>query len=139
MSDYQGSPAPGEQPVSGWALGGITFAACMLTIIGFFQVIAGLTAIFDDEFFIVTANYTFDLDTTVWGWIHLLTGIALLATGWGLFNRSEWAGITAIVLVSFNAVANFFFIPYYPFWAILLIALDVWVLWSLTRPSAIRT
>ena len=40
---------------------------------------------------------------------------------------------------SLSAVANFFFIPYYHFWAIVLIALDVWVIWSLTRPSAIQT
>jgi hypothetical protein len=126
-------------PESGWAVGGITFAAVMLLIIGTFQVIAGLVAIFDDDFYVVTANYTFDLDTSGWGWIHLLIGIALLATGFGLFSRSTWAGVTAIVLAMFSAIANFFFIPYYPFWSIVVIALDVWVIWALTRPGAIRT
>ena len=47
--------------------------------------------------------------------------------------------VTGIFLASMSAVANFFFIPYYPLWAILLIALDIWVIWSLTRPGAIRT
>jgi hypothetical protein len=126
-------------PESGWAVGGITFAAVMLIIIGTFQVIAGLVAIFDDDFYVVTANYTFDLDTSGWGWIHLLIGIGLLATGFGLFSRSTWAGVTAIVLAMLSAIANFFFIPYYPFWSILVIALDVWVIWALTRPGAIRT
>jgi hypothetical protein len=37
-----------------------------------------------------------------------------------------------------SAVANFFFIPYYPLWSIVVIALDVWVIWALTRPGAIR-
>ena len=87
----------------------------------------------------VTQNYTFDLDTSAWGWIHLLLGILLVATGFGLFNRSAWAGVTAIFLAMLSALANFFFIPYYPFWAILLIALDIWVIWALTRPGAIRT
>jgi hypothetical protein len=126
-------------PESGWAVGGITFAAVMLIIIGTFQVIAGLVAIFDDDFYVVTANYTFDLDTSGWGWIHLLIGVALVATGFGLFSRSTWAGVTAIVLAMLSAIANFFFIPYYPFWSILVIALDVWVIWALTRPGAIRT
>jgi len=134
MPDHQ-TPA---EPVSGWAIGGMAFAATMLMIIGAFQVIAGLTAIFDDEFFVVARNYTFEVDTTVWGWIHLILGLMLLATGLGLFGRQAWAGITAIMLVSLSAIANFFFIPYYPFWAILVIALDVWVIWSLTRPSALR-
>jgi hypothetical protein len=136
MNDYQSREG---QPVSGWAVGGVTFAACVLTIIGFFQIIAGLTAIFDDNFFVVTNNYTFDLDTTAWGWVHLLLGILLLVTGFGLFSRSPWAGVTAIFLASLSAVANFFFIPYYPFWAILVIALDIWVIWALTRPGAIET
>ena len=127
------------QPVSGWALGGITFAACILILIGTFQVIAGLVAIIDDEFYIVTRNYTFDLDITGWGWIHLILGLLLVATGLGLFARQTWAGVAAIMLAGLSALVNFFFIPYYPFWAILVIALDVWVIWSLTRPSAIET
>ena len=64
--------------LSGWAVGGITFAATMMFMIGAFQVIAGLVAIFDDGFYVVTENYTFDLDTSAWGWIHLLLGILLL-------------------------------------------------------------
>jgi hypothetical protein len=125
--------------VSGWAVGGTVFAATVLMLVGVFQAIAGLVAIFDDNFYVVTRNYTFDLDTTVWGWIHLLIGIALLFVGWGLFSRSTWAGVTAIFLASLSAVANFFFIPYYPFWSLLMIALNIWVIWSLTRPGVIET
>ena len=45
-------------------MGGVTFAASMLGLIGIFQIIAGLTAIFNDDFFVVARNYTFDLDTS---------------------------------------------------------------------------
>jgi hypothetical protein len=124
---------------SGWALSGVVFAASILTMIGLFQVIAGLVAIFDDEFFVVTQNYTFDLDASAWGWIHLLLGVLLLGTGFGLFSRRAWAGVTAIVLAMLSAVENFFFIPYYPFWSVIVIALAVWVIWALTRPGAIET
>jgi hypothetical protein len=134
VSDPSYRPEP-----SGWAASGVLFAAAMLTLIGFFEVIAGLAAIVDDDFFVVTRNYTFDLDTTAWGWLHLLIGILLVATGFGLFSRSGWAGLAAIVLAMLSAVVNFFFIPYYPFWSLLVIALDVWVIWALTRPGAIET
>jgi hypothetical protein len=137
MSEY-GSQRPGQQ-VSGWAVGGLTFAGTVLLIIGTFQVITGLAAIIDDDFFVVGKNYAFDLDTTAWGVIELLIGAALVTTGWGLLNRSAWAGVTAIVLASFSAIANFFFIPYYPFWAILVIALDIWVIWAITRPGVLET
>ena len=101
--------------------------------------IAGLVAIFDDEFYVVGREYTFELDTTAWGWIHLLLGILLAVGGWALFARNAWAGVFAIVLASLSAIANFFFIPYYPFWSIVIIALDVWVIWALTRPGAVET
>jgi hypothetical protein len=144
MSEYHSTmPEMGDErdaaSVSGWAVGGIGFAASVLTLIGSFQIIAGLTAIFNDEFFVVARNYTFDLDTTVWGWIHLAIGLCLVATGVGLFGRRTWAGVTGIFLAMLSAFANFFFIPYYPFWAIVVIALDIWVIWSLTRPGAIDT
>jgi hypothetical protein len=138
MSSTQYEPQH-DQPVSGWAVGGIAFAATMMTLIGVFQALSGLVAIFNDDFFVVTKNYTFDLDVTVWGWLHLVIGIAIFATGLGLFARRSWAGVTAIMFLMLSALANFFFIPYYPIWAVLVIGLDVWVIWALTRPGAIET
>ena len=127
-----------DRQLSGWAVGGISFAAAMMITVGIFQVIAGLTAIFDDEFYVITQNYTFDLDVTAWGWIHLLLGILLLVAGWGLFSGAAWAAVVALTLAILSAVANFFFIPYYPFWSLLVIALDIWIIWALTRPGAVR-
>ena len=132
MSEYKP-----REPVSGWAVGGLTFAATMLVLIGIFQVIAGLVAIFNDDFYVLTANYTFDLDTSGWGWIHLIIGIAVILVGYFLYAGATWAGVTAIVLAMLSAVSNFFFIPYYPFWSILVIALAVWVIWALTRPGVL--
>jgi hypothetical protein len=128
---------PGEDDVSGWALGAIAFAATILTMVGVFQVITGLVAVFNDEFFLVTRNYTFDLDVSAWGWIQLIVGVVSIAVGFGLYSRATWAGITALVIASMSAVANFFFIPYYPIWALVVIALDVWLIWALTRPGAL--
>jgi hypothetical protein len=125
--------------VSGWALGGVTFAATVMVMTGAFQAITGLVAIVDDEFFVAVRRYTFNLDLTAWGWIHLILGLAVAVAGFALFTRTVWAGIAALFLAVLSAINNFFFIPYYPFWSLLVIALDVWVIWALTRPSAIRT
>ena len=139
MSTMQEPTRPPQKEVSGWALGGIAFAATMMTLIGVFQALSGLVAIFNDEFYVVAQNYTFDLDVTVWGWIHLLIGLAILATGLGLFARRPWAGVAAIMLCMLSAISNFFFIPYYPIWSLVLIGLAVWVIWAVTRPGAIET
>jgi cytochrome c oxidase subunit IV len=104
-----------------------------------FQVLAGLVAIFNDEFFVVAQNYTFDLDVSAWGWIHLLIGLAILATGFGLFGRRPWAGVATIMLCMLSAIVNFFFIPYYPIWSLLVIGLDIWVIWAVTRPGALES
>ena len=139
MSTEPPYSSPTDPEVSGWAVGGTVFAATVLMLVGVFQAIAGLVAIFDDDFYLVTRNYTFDLDVTAWGWIHLLIGILLVIVAYGLFARAAWAGVAAIMLAALSAVANFFFIPYYPFWSILVIALDVWVIWALSTPGVIKT
>jgi hypothetical protein len=139
MTSTQHDSERGDPPVSGWAVGAIAFAATMMILIGVFQALAGLVALFNDEFYVVTRNYTFDLDVTAWGWIHLIIGLAVFATGLGLFARATWAGITAIALACVSALSNFFFIPYYPIWALLVIGLDIWVIWALTRPGAMQS
>ena len=133
MSQYDTGPRP-----SGWAVGGLTFASTMMVLIGIFQAFAGLGAIIDDDFFVVTQNYAFDLDVTAWGWIHLILGIVVAWAGSALWSGKLWAGVVALILAMLSALANFFFIPYYPFWSLLVIALNIWVIWSLTRPDVIR-
>jgi hypothetical protein len=135
MTDY----TTRETSVSGWAIGGVTFAATIMVLVGIFEAIAGLAAIFDDGFYVVNNNYAFDLDPTAYGWLHLIVGILVAWAGFSLFSRKAWAGIVAIVLAVVSAVTNFFFIPYYPFWSILMIALAVWVIWAVTRPEALRS
>jgi hypothetical protein len=134
VTQYDESPGP-----SGWAIGGITFAGVMMIMIGAFQGIAGLVAIIDDDFYVVGRNYTFDIDTTAWGWIHLLLGALVLLAGISLFRGATWAAAVAVVLAVISAIANFFFIPYYPFWSLLMIAMAIWVIWSLSRPGVVRS
>ena len=136
MSTYDRTSQPS---VSGWAVGGVIFAGVMMIVIGIFQAIAGISAIADDKFFVVTQNYTFDLDTTAWGWIHLILGIIIALSGFALLAGRAWAGIVAIILAVISAIANFFFIPYYPFWSLLIIGLNVWVIWSLTREGVLQS
>lgn len=131
MSQYESGP-------SGMVMGGTIFAGVMMIIIGAFQAISGLAAIVEDDLFVVGKDYIFSLDTTAWGWVHLALGVVILVAGFALFSGKVWAGTFAIVLATLSAVANFFYIPHYPFWAILIIALDVWVIWALTRPDMYR-
>jgi hypothetical protein len=129
---------PQEEP-SAWASGGLVFAGTLLVLGGIFQAIDGIVAIANDDFFVKTQHYTFNLDVTAWGWIHLILGILMFAIGLGLFSQAAWAGVGAIAIAMLSAIANFFFIPHYPIWSLVIIGLDIWVIWALTRPGVIRT
>ena len=130
-SEARGSGTSDARP-SGWAVGFVVFAAVMMMLAGGFQTIAGIAAIFEDEFFVVAPNYVYDVDVSAWGWIHLVLGVILFAAGAGALSGATWARIVGITLASLSAFANFFFIPYYPLWSIVIIALDVAVIWALT-------
>lgn len=117
--------------VSGWTVGFAVFAGVMLMIIGVFHALAGLAAIIDDQYFVVGRNYAYDLDTTAWGWIHLIFGVIVVFAGYRIFSGVTWARIVGIAVASISAVGNFFFIPYQPVWAMLIIALDVLVIAAL--------
>ena len=69
----------------------------------------------------------------------MLIGVLLILSGLSLFSGAAWAGVVAMTLAVLSAVSNFFFIPYYPFWSLIMIALDCWVIWALTRPGVVRT
>jgi hypothetical protein len=119
------------QETSGTAVGFILFAAIMMIMVGVFQALQGLIAIFENEFYVATRNYLFQFDATTWGWIHLVVGLVVAFAGWGLLSGRTWARVVGITVVLLSALANFLFIPYYPFWALLLITLDVFVIWAL--------
>jgi hypothetical protein len=129
-SPQYGSGARAEE-TSGWAVGFILFAAIMMIMVGVFQAIAGLVAIFENEFYVATRNYLFQFDATTWGWIHLIVGLIIVFAGWGLLSGRTWARVLGITLAVLSAIANFLFIPYYPFWALTIITLDVFVIWAL--------
>lgn len=132
MTDFR-STDEDTRPASAWATGGVVFAATMLIMIGIFQALQGLAAIIKDDFYVSLPNYAFDVDLTAWGWIHLIVGIVVALTGFYLFSGSAVAGGVAIAMASVSAITNFFFVPYYPFWSLLIIAICIFAIWSVAR------
>jgi hypothetical protein len=128
---YSSPTSRADRQTTSWAVGFILFAAIMMIMVGVFQAIQGLVGIFENEFYVTTRNYLFQFDATTWGWTHLLLGLLVAFAGWGLLSGRTWARAVAITLALLSAIANFLFIPYYPFWALLLITLDVFVIWAI--------
>jgi hypothetical protein len=124
--------SPEARSPSGWAVGFTYFGALIMLMVGTFHAIMGFAGILENEFFVVTRNYVFEFDATAWGWIHLIAGLVVIFAGVGLFNGAVWARTVGVTMAVISAIASFGFIPYYPVWSIVIIALDVAVIWALT-------
>lgn len=120
-----------HREVSGWTIGLSAFAGSVMILSGTFQVFQGLAAILNDQFFVVGQNYLYKFDVTTWGWIHLTLGLIIGFAGFSVFSGQTWARGVGIFLAILSAIANFFYIPYYPVWAIMIIALDIFIIGAL--------
>jgi hypothetical protein len=116
---------------------GVTgFAAIMLMAIGCFQILQGIAAIANDDFFVAGEEYIFTFDVTAWGWVHLVLGLLGVGIGVAILTRRTVGLLFGIALAFVNLVAEFAFLPHYPFWAFLLIGFNVLVIWALCSQIA---
>jgi len=118
----------------GAALGFTMLASVLMMLSGVWGFFEGLAAIIKGSAFVVLPNYAFSMSTVGWGWIHLILGVLIAAAGVALLRDMMWARITGVVLASLITISNFLFIPYYPVWSIVVIALNLFVIWALLTP-----
>jgi hypothetical protein len=117
---------------SGW-VGWVAFAAIVAITMGVFWAIEGLVAIFNDEHYLVgSSGLVVNVDYTVWGWVHLILGLAAVAGGVGLMQRRSWGRVAVIGLALLSALVNLGFLAAYPLWSTLIIAFDIIVIYALT-------
>ena len=114
------------------AAGWIMFAGVIMITIGIFQAFAGLVAIIDDGFYVVTPKYVAQFDATQWGWIHLIIGLIVLGAGFGVFSGNILARTVGVFVALGSMISMFFWMPWYPVWAIIVIVMDITVVWALT-------
>jgi len=113
---------------TGW----VVFAAFMMIMVGVFQAIEGLVAVFDDGFYHVTdKGLVLHVNYNVWGWTHLLLGAVLIVAGAGVLAGNIVARVVAILVAALSAVVNLVFIEAYPIWAVIIITVDVLVIYAL--------
>jgi hypothetical protein len=122
-------PATYQEPEAGG--GWVFFAAIMLVIGGILGALQGLSAIIKSGFYSVPPNYYISVNAKGWGWTHLILGVVVCLAGFALLRGAMWARILGIIIAGISLIVNFTFIPVYPFWAMLIIAVDVLVIWAL--------
>jgi hypothetical protein len=112
----------------GWLL----FAATMLGLAGVLSVIDGIVALSRSKFYTANSSYVFT-DLRSWGWITLIIGALLIIAAMGVFSGSGFARWFGIAAAGLNAIALFGSptATAYPFWALIIFALDVLVIYAL--------
>jgi hypothetical protein len=117
--------------VTGW-LGWVVFAGIVMFCAGLFNVIEGLTALFNDDYYLVRASgLVVQVDYSTWGWVLIVSGALLALAGYGVIVGQTWARVVGVIVAVVNALVNFGFIGAYPVWITLTLVLDVVVVYAL--------
>lgn len=124
---------PGSTPrePTAWT-GWVVFAGVMLMMLGAFQVIQAIVALFDDGFYLVRpSGLAVHVDYNAWGWTHLIIGGVAIVSGLGLLVGNMAARVIGVIAAVVSAIVNLAFLSAYPVWSALVIALDVIVIYAI--------
>jgi hypothetical protein len=120
----------GDAP-TGWT-GWVVFGGVMLIMLGAFQIIQGLVALFDDGFYLVASNgLVVNVNYNTWGWVHTVIGVIGVLAGLGLLAGNMVARVVGVAVAFLSALVNVAFISAYPVWSTILITIDVIVIYAI--------
>ena len=118
-------------------------AAAVLLVTAALTILQGISALVDDKLVVVTPDYVYQFNTTVWGAIHVVLGLLFTAVAFGLFWSATWARaaaiMAAIIMAALSIVSMFMWMPHAPVWSIVTIALDIVVIWAVATWESPRS
>jgi hypothetical protein len=123
-------PAPDYYEDDDRGYGWVVFAGTLLLLIGSINVIQGIAAIGNANFFAHDTHYVF-ANLNTWGWIVLILGSCQFLVGVGVFVKNQFSRWTGVVVLAANTIAQLLMMPAYPFWSLTLIAMDILAMYGL--------
>jgi hypothetical protein len=124
------APAQPMGAMSGW----LAFAGSLILLVGIFNFIDGLVALFRPDYYLINAGTLLVFNFGAWGWIWLALGVLQAATGIGCLYGQMWARITGVALAALGAIGHLAFLAAFPLWSLMVIALSVLVIYGLMVP-----
>ncbi|MFF0079932.1 hypothetical protein ACFYR1_09540 [Streptomyces canus] len=128
------TPAPGLGPTpteTAWATGGVVFAGALMLVKGALAIFQGISLLAKDDVWSRVGDYVYKINLTGWGVILLCLGALAVVTGAFVLRGAAWARMTGIFLASLSMIAQFLFLPYAPFWSLIMVGVDFFVIWAL--------
>lgn len=115
---------------TGW-VGWVYFAGLMMMLVGVFQMIAGLVAVFKDTVYVVGTQNLLVFNFDQWGWVHLILGLVLFLSSFSVLGGGTWGRILGSTLAILSAIAHFAFISAFPLWSLAIIIVDILIVYAL--------
>ncbi len=120
-------PPPSRTAGRSWTVG----VGFLLLVAAALNMIYGFSAIYNDDY-VAEEEFLFG-PVTLWGWLAVGIGVAMLATALGLFARSGMAALFGILIASVSALMHVLAIGANTWWSILVIVVDVAIIFGLSR------
>ena len=129
----QNTPTQYDYSTKGaWADLASTFGGVLLLATACFGFLQGASAVANDDLYSSGSAYLYEFDMTVWGWTHIVIAVLSAVVAVGILARKSWGQVTGVIVCGLSMIANFAFIPRYPLWSLIVIAVNVLVVWALT-------
>jgi len=108
----------------------VTLVLALLLVIGVFNLAGGIAAIAGSHMLVTSAHYV-SAGLRAWAWAMAILGAVQLLAAAGVWAGNQLARWFAVAAVGLTAIGQMFFIPVYPLWSLLIIAVEVVALWEL--------
>ena len=116
--------------------GRVIFAAIMLLVVGTINVIYGIGALDDANYFINDTRFILSNLNTL-GWVLIILGVIQLTGGFSLFAGNAYGRVIGIIGGTFGAVGALLSIGgAYPWWSLAVFFLSVWIVWGIIEFGA---
>ena len=110
--------------------GMVTFAAVLLFVLAFFNGLDGIAAISRSHVFLAETNLVLG-NLLAWGWVVLGLGILQALAGFGVLAGGQAGRWFGVAILGLNAFAQMWFLPVFPIWSVVIIALDIVAIYGL--------
>ena len=119
---------------AGW----LTFAGIMILIAGTLNLVWGIAAIDNANFFVEDKRFIIS-DLNTWGWIIAIVGVVQLFAAFSIWSGGGFGKWIGIVGASLSAVFAPLSIPGYPFWSLAIFAIDILIIYGLATYGGQRS
>ncbi len=107
--------------------GRVVFAAIMLLLVGFLNVIYGIGALDDANYFVNDTRFILTNLNTL-GWVLIILGIVQLTAGFSLMSGNAYGRILGVIAGSLGAIGALFSIGgANPWWSLVIFALCIYI------------